>query len=168
MLSLSSLDSPLGPLILAATSQNHVVALDFEDNRPRLQAHLARHALISTPGEPPPPVAQALAAYFEGHLAALGQILTAAHGTPFQMRVWQALAQIPAGQTRTYGQIAASIGQPSASRAIGLANGQNPVSLIIPCHRVIGSTGSLTGYAGGTRRKSWLLAHEGAADRLLL
>ena len=83
-------------------------------------------------------------------------------GTPFQQTVWSALREIPVGTTRTYAQLAASIGRPSAPRAVGLANGQNPVSIVIPCHRLIGSSGALTGYAGGLERKRWLLRHEGA------
>jgi len=168
MLTLSTLPSPLGPLTLITTAAHDVVALDFEDNHSRLASHLRRHSLTAHPGPPPPQSAEALKAYFEGHLAALAQIPTAPHGTIFQTKVWQALTQIPPGQTRSYAQIAASLSQPTASRAIGLANGQNPISLIIPCHRVIGRDGSLTGYAGGISRKAWLLAHEGATNRLLL
>jgi methylated-DNA-[protein]-cysteine S-methyltransferase len=84
-------------------------------------------------------------------------------GTDFQRTVWKALRAIPAGETRTYGQLAAAIGSPRAVRAAGLANGQNPVAVIVPCHRVIGANGTLTGYAGGLARKRWLLAHEGVA-----
>jgi methylated-DNA-[protein]-cysteine S-methyltransferase len=83
-------------------------------------------------------------------------------GTPFQLRVWAALAQIPYGETASYGETAAAIGAPTASRAVGLANGQNPLPIIVPCHRVVGSNGSLTGYGGGLATKRWLLAHEAA------
>ncbi|HET6209766.1 MAG TPA: methylated-DNA--[protein]-cysteine S-methyltransferase, partial [Jatrophihabitans sp.] len=83
-------------------------------------------------------------------------------GTPFQQRVWQRLRQIPLGQTSTYGELAAEIGQPAAVRAVGMANGRNPISIIVPCHRVVGSTGALTGYAGGLAAKRWLLEHERA------
>jgi methylated-DNA-[protein]-cysteine S-methyltransferase len=82
-------------------------------------------------------------------------------GTPFQRRVWRELVEIPYGETWSYGQLAKRIGNPNASRAVGLANGQNPISILVPCHRVIGADGSLTGYGGGLERKSWLLAHEG-------
>jgi methylated-DNA-[protein]-cysteine S-methyltransferase len=82
-------------------------------------------------------------------------------GTAFQQRVWRELTEIPFGETWSYGQLARRINKPSASRAVGLANGQNPVSIVVPCHRVIGADGSLTGYGGGLERKSWLLAHEG-------
>jgi methylated-DNA-[protein]-cysteine S-methyltransferase len=84
-------------------------------------------------------------------------------GTPFQREVWAALRRIPAGQIASYGQLAARIGRPAAVRAVGLANGSNPVGVIVPCHRVIGANGSLTGYGGGIERKRWLLAHEGVA-----
>jgi methylated-DNA-[protein]-cysteine S-methyltransferase len=82
-------------------------------------------------------------------------------GTAFQQRVWRELTEIPYGETWSYGQLATRIGKPSASRAVGLANGRNPISILVPCHRVIGADGSLTGYGGGLERKQWLLAHEG-------
>jgi methylated-DNA-[protein]-cysteine S-methyltransferase len=82
-------------------------------------------------------------------------------GTEFQLRVWRALTEIPYGETRSYGELAQYIGNPNASRAVGLANGRNPISILVPCHRVIGADGSLTGYGGGLPRKQWLLAHEG-------
>jgi methylated-DNA-[protein]-cysteine S-methyltransferase len=83
-----------------------------------------------------------------------------ARGTEFQRRVWQALREIPYGETASYGETAAAIGAPTASRAVGLANGQNPISIVVPCHRVVGANGSLTGYGGGLEAKQWLLAHE--------
>jgi methylated-DNA-[protein]-cysteine S-methyltransferase len=91
---------------------------------------------------------------------ALDTLKTATGGTEFQRTVWAALRAIPAGETRSYGQLAAAIGKPRAVRAAGLANGQNPIAVIVPCHRVIGANGTLTGYAGGVERKRWLLAHE--------
>jgi len=87
------------------------------------------------------------------------------NGTPFQQRVWRALTEIPYGETWSYGELAKRIGNPNASRAVGLANGRNPVSIVVPCHRVIGADGSLTGYGGGLPRKQWLLAHEGVQGR---
>ncbi len=102
-----------------------------------------------------------LAAYFAGELQAFDLPL-AAGGTAFQQRVWAALKEIPFGQTWSYGQLALHIGAPGASRAVGLANGRNPLSIVVPCHRVIGANGSLTGYGGGLERKRWLLAHEQA------
>ncbi|WP_435174002.1 methylated-DNA--[protein]-cysteine S-methyltransferase [Actinacidiphila sp. bgisy145] len=101
-------------------------------------------------------VEEQLAAYFDGDLSAFDLPLNMA-GTPFQKRVWAALCDIPYGQTATYGELAAAMGHPTASRAVGLANGKNPISIIVPCHRVVGSDGSLTGYGGGLTRKRWLL-----------
>ncbi len=100
-----------------------------------------------------------LEAYFAGELQAFDLPL-AAEGTAFQKRVWTALCDIPYGETISYGELARRIGQPAAARAVGLANGQNPISIVVPCHRVIGANGSLTGYGGGLPRKRWLLAHE--------
>jgi methylated-DNA-[protein]-cysteine S-methyltransferase len=104
-------------------------------------------------------VAEQLAAYFRGELIEFA-LPVAAPGTPFQQRVWAALRLIPYGETRSYGEVAAEIGNPAASRAVGAANGRNPVSIVVPCHRVVGSTGRLTGYAGGLTTKEQLLAHE--------
>jgi methylated-DNA-[protein]-cysteine S-methyltransferase len=100
-----------------------------------------------------------LIAYYAGKLAEF-KVPLAPHGTPFQQRVWQALLEIPFGETQSYGQLARRIGSPNAARAVGLANGRNPIAIIIPCHRVIGSSGSLVGYGGGLPRKKWLLEHE--------
>ena len=107
-----------------------------------------------------------LCAYFAGELERFDLPLAPA-GTAFQQSVWAALLDIPYGATETYGELARRIGEPTASRAVGLANGRNPISIVIPCHRVIGSTGALTGYGGGIERKRWLLAHEARAGRLL-
>lgn len=161
-LTLSHYTAPFATLLLATTPASQVAALDFSDFEDRLRRLLQRHhgPVSLTPGPTPEPIRTALDEYFSGHLQALHAVPTAAAGTPFQQRVWAALTQIPPGQTRSYAQIATAIGQPSASRAVGMANGQNPIALIIPCHRVIGASGSLTGYAGGTARKAWLLQHE--------
>jgi methylated-DNA-[protein]-cysteine S-methyltransferase len=106
--------------------------------------------------------AGALRRYFAGSLAALDGIEVDTGGTPFQQLVWTALRRIPAGTTWSYARLAKEIGRPSATRAVAAANGANPVSIVVPCHRVIGSDGSLTGYGGGLPRKRWLLVHEGA------
>jgi O-6-methylguanine DNA methyltransferase len=103
-----------------------------------------------------------LAAYFAGELTRF-ELGLAAVGTPFQERVWAALREIPYGETVSYGELAGAIGRPGASRAVGLANGRNPIGIIVPCHRVIGANGSMTGYGGGLERKRWLLAFEGAS-----
>ena len=105
---------------------------------------------------------QAIEAYFDGDLQAIEAVGTATRGTDFQRRVWSALREIPAGSTLTYGEVAARIGRPTAVRAVGAANGANPIPIVVPCHRVIGADASLTGFGGGLERKRWLLAHERA------
>jgi methylated-DNA-[protein]-cysteine S-methyltransferase len=112
-------------------------------------------------GRSPAALRKAMDDYFSGNLCAIDQIECATNGTPFQQEVWNALRTIPCGQTLSYGALAVRIGKPSAVRAVGLANGSNPISVVVPCHRVIGTNGSLTGYGGGLERKRWLLAHEG-------
>ncbi len=108
---------------------------------------------------------KALEAYFDGQIEAIDALETATGGTAFQRQVWAALRTIPAGTTWSYGALADRIGRPKAVRAAGLANGANPIGVIVPCHRVIGADGSLTGYGGGLPRKRWLLAHEDALGR---
>ena len=101
-----------------------------------------------------------LSKYFDGAAADVGDLPLDMHGAPFEKRVWRALLDIPAGQTTSYGAIAKKLGTAGASRAVGAANGANPIAIIVPCHRVIGYSGSLTGYGGGLDRKRWLLDHE--------
>lgn len=103
---------------------------------------------------------KAMRAYFNGDVHAIDDLLTASAGTDFQKKVWKTLRRIPAGETWSYGQMAQHLGQPTATRAVGLANGSNPIGIVVPCHRVIGANGMLTGYGGGLLRKKWLLAHE--------
>jgi methylated-DNA-[protein]-cysteine S-methyltransferase len=110
--------------------------------------------------------AAALESYFSGELDALDEVPVELHGTPFQQRVWQRLRSVRAGTTASYLDIARGIGAPAAVRAVGAANGANPVALIVPCHRIIGSNGGLTGYGGGLDRKRWLLSHESRARML--
>ena len=154
------LDSPLGPLTVVV-EDDHLVGLYVEQG---LAKALERSATLGTPSEPDEvpllaAVAGQLAAYFRGELTEF-DLPVAAAGTPFQQRVWAALQQIPYGETRSYGEVATDIGNPAACRAVGAANGRNPVSIVVPCHRVVGSTGQLTGYAGGLTTKEQLLAHE--------
>lgn len=106
--------------------------------------------------------ADALRAYFAGTRRDLSALVLAPQGSEFMLRVWSALREIPFGCTESYGALARRVGYPGAARAVGLANARNPLALVVPCHRVIGSDGRLTGYAGGLWRKRWLLAHEGA------
>jgi O-6-methylguanine DNA methyltransferase len=108
---------------------------------------------------------KAFRAYFSGDAGALGKLSLDARGTAFQIKVWKNLQKIPAGETRTYGEIARSLGAPGAARAVGLANNRNPLPIVIPCHRVIAAGGDLCGYGAGIDRKEWLLRHEGAIAR---
>ena len=105
---------------------------------------------------------RALTAYFAGEIGALDTLSVATGGTDFQRCVWAALRTIPTGETVSYGELARRIGNPKAVRAVGMANGANPIGIVVPCHRVIGSDGGLGGYGGGVERKAWLLKHEGA------
>jgi methylated-DNA-[protein]-cysteine S-methyltransferase len=162
---LDRIATPVGTVLLVTDGEGAVRALDFDDYEPRMLRLLARHygPVVLSPGASPAPVRAAIAAYFAGDRQALDGIVVRTGGTEFQRQVWAALRTIPAGETRSYGQLAAAIDRPKAVRAVGLANGSNPVGIIVPCHRVIGANGTLTGYAGGLARKTWLLAHEGVA-----
>lgn len=164
-LTLDRVTTPVGEVLLVTDGEGAVRALDFSDYEPRMMRLLLRHAPRATliEGRAPATVRSAVEAYFRADLGALDAVAVRTGGTEFQRTVWKALRAIPAGETRSYGQLAAAIGSPRAVRAAGLANGQNPVAVIVPCHRVIGADGSLTGYAGGLERKRWLLAHEGAS-----
>lgn len=166
---LDRIASPVGEVLLVVDSEGAVRALDFADYEARMLRLLQRHygPVELTPGQAPDGVRAALDAYFGGDARALDGLAVRTGGTDFQRTVWAALRTIPAGETRSYGQLAAAIGKPAAVRAVGLANGANPVGVIVPCHRVVGANGTLTGYAGGLERKRWLLAHEGAAGRLI-
>jgi len=152
----TTVDSPLGRILLTSDGVA-LTGLHFEGDRygPAIAADWHR----SDSGEPFPLVRRWLAAYFDGETPTT-PIPLAPHGTPFQQRVWQVIASIPYGRTVTYHQLATRVGNPSASRAAGAATGRNPISLIVPCHRVVGSDGSLTGYAAGLDRKRALLALE--------
>ena len=161
---LTELPSPIGRIVVAV-HDGRLCALDFADRWPRRQAALARRfgtptfQRVADAGG----VVRRLAAYFAGDLTALESIAVDPGGTPFQQQVWNALRKIPAGRTTTYGELARTVGKPGAARAVGAANGANPVGIVIPCHRAIGTDGTLHGYAGGLPRKRWLLRHEGAA-----
>ncbi|MDI5972786.1 methylated-DNA--[protein]-cysteine S-methyltransferase [Streptomyces sp. SL13] len=144
-------DSPVGPLTLVATD-GVLSGLYMEQHR-----HRPDESTFGSPDTAPfGAVIEQLRAYFAGELTDFDLPLAPA-GTPFQRRVWDALREIPFGDTLTYGQLARHIGQPTASRAVGLANGRNPVSIVVPCHRVVGSDGNMTGYGGGVERKRFLL-----------
>jgi methylated-DNA-[protein]-cysteine S-methyltransferase len=161
------LTTPIGEALLVTDADGCLRMLDWSDFEARLQRLLRRQygAVALETGRAPAGVRRALDAYFAGDLVQLRTITWRTGGTPFQRKVWKALCAIPVGKTLSYGALAAKLGMPRAVRAVGLANGANPVSVVVPCHRVIGSDGSLTGYGGGLPRKRWLLTHEGAAFR---
>ena len=156
--------SPIGDIRLVFDDEGCLRALDFEDHTERNMKLLRRHYgdVPITEGKAPESITGPLKAYFDGDLSALERIETATNGTDFQEAAWAALRAIPPGATRSYAQQAATIGRPKAVRAVGLANAANPVGIVNPCHRVIGSSGALTGYGGGMERKRWLLEHERA------
>lgn len=150
----TTMDSPVGPLTLTAV-QGRLTGLHMAG-----QAHFPadRTGWTESPG-PFRPVVDQLEAYFSGQLTEFDLPLQLV-GTGFQCRVWEALCQIPYGETWSYAQLAGKVGNDRACRAVGLANGRNPIAIIVPCHRVIGANGTLTGYGGGLDRKAWLLGHE--------
>jgi methylated-DNA-[protein]-cysteine S-methyltransferase len=155
--------SPLGALVLVLDA-GRLCALDYPEYEGRMCSLLLRRfgPIELLPGAAPAALQAALAAYFAGEHDAIDAISVSMGGSPFQLRVWQALRAIPAGVSWSYGQLAAALGQPSAARAVGLANSLNPIAIVVPCHRLVGADGALTGYAGGLERKRWLLRHEGA------
>ncbi len=159
--------SPIGDLLLVSDTSGRLRAVDFHDYERRMLRLLGLHygAVALEPGAAPAATRSSLAAYFDGDLAALATIPWATGGTAFQQLVWRALGDVAPGTTLTYAALAARIGRPAAVRAVGAANGANPLSIVVPCHRLVGADGALTGYGGGVERKAWLLAHEGARPR---
>ncbi|MFM2309623.1 MAG: hypothetical protein RLY87_1745 [Chloroflexota bacterium] len=158
------MDSPVGELLIVCSARA-VQFLDYHDYEARMHTLLAARygaaGYTLREADNPLELRSRLQAYFGGQFSAVDDIAVETGGTPFQQAVWLALRTIPAGQTATYGQQAARIGRPAATRAVGRTNGLNPIAIILPCHRVIGANGTLTGYAGGLHRKEWLLRHEG-------
>lgn len=159
------LPTPIGELVVIADSGGTLRAVDWTDHDKRMKQLLDRtygkgHYTL-TPERDPGGLTQAMRRYFKGEVGILKTLPVASTGTPFQNSVWKALREIPDGSTISYAELARRVGKPKAVRAAGLANGQNPISIVVPCHRVIGSNGSLTGYGGGLPRKKWLLEHEG-------
>lgn len=164
-LTLESLETPFGPILVAADAAGRLCAVEFWNDEAEMRQLLRRHygAARAAFGQVAAPIRQAFERYFGGDPQALKDVPWTTGGTAFQRKVWTALTTIPVGETWSYAQLAAAIGAPKAVRAVGLANGANPVPIVIPCHRVIGADGSLTGFGGGLARKRWLLRHEGAA-----
>ncbi|HEX4501816.1 MAG TPA: methylated-DNA--[protein]-cysteine S-methyltransferase [Scandinavium sp.] len=157
--------TPLGPLWILCDEQFHLRAVEWEEHSDRmvqlLDLHYRAEGYERLPVSNPDGLSTKMKAYFEGDLSIIDTLPSATGGTPFQREVWQALRAIPCGQVMHYGQLAELLGRPGAARAVGAANGSNPVSVVVPCHRVIGRNGTMTGYAGGVQRKEWLLRHEG-------
>ena len=161
-----SLPTEIGNLVILTDEQDRLRVADWEDHDARMHRLLrvqygAGRVTIIDRGSRST-VWNSVKAYFAGKVAAIDGILVETGGTAFQRSVWAALRKVPVGQTLSYGALATRIERPEAVRAVGLANGANPVGIVVPCHRIIGADGSLTGYGGGLQRKRWLLNHEGA------
>jgi methylated-DNA-[protein]-cysteine S-methyltransferase len=164
MIAYDTMTSPVGELLLAANNDG-LTGIYFEENRHRSRPDPVSGHAVAGDGAASAILASAraqLTAYFAGELTVFS-IPLAARGTPFQERVWGALRDIGFGRTISYAELARRVGQPTAVRAVGGANGRNPLPIVVPCHRVIGADGSLTGFGGGVERKRWLLRHEGFA-----
>jgi methylated-DNA-[protein]-cysteine S-methyltransferase len=155
-----TISSPVGDIVIYATDAA-LIALFIDDQKHQIayEAETARgaHAILDS-------AERDLRAYFKGDREVRTPMTM--NGTPFQMKVWRALTTIPYGETWSYGQLAKKVGSPDAVRAVGTANSRNKISILVPCHRVIGADGSLTGYAGGIENKKWLLDHEAKQRRL--
>jgi methylated-DNA-[protein]-cysteine S-methyltransferase len=162
---LERMPTPIGVLLIVSDHDGRLRAVGWD--RDEIENAARGRQADGTPIElvehrdSPTAGCRALEAYFAGELAAIDRVAVETGGTAFQREVWSALRRIPVGSTVSYGALAAQIGRPTAVRAVGLANGSNPVAIVVPCHRVIGADASLTGYGGGLERKRWLLAHEG-------
>jgi methylated-DNA-[protein]-cysteine S-methyltransferase len=156
------IESPIGKIAIVV-DEHRLCALDFANYEARMMSLLAQRydSVELVPHRNPLGFTERLQAYLAGDLTSLADIPVKMGGTAFQQQIWAKLREIPIGETWTYGQLAKSIDRPTASRAVGMANSLNPIAIVVPCHRVIGAKGKLTGYAGGLDRKSWLLQHEG-------
>ena len=160
------LQTPIGELLIVADRAGKLRTIDWTDHEARMRQLLDRYygkgCYTLEPARDPGGLTSAMRAYFKGDLGIIDKLPVETPGTPFQNSVWRELRKIRNGKTISYAELARRVGKPKAVRAAGLANGQNPISIVVPCHRVIGSNGTLTGYGGGLPRKKWLLEHEGA------
>jgi methylated-DNA-[protein]-cysteine S-methyltransferase len=158
------LETPIGTMLMAADESDRLACLGFFRDEQALATEVQwfHGAPVASDRPFPPEILAALSAYFSGELEALASIPCRIAGSEFWGMVWRELQRIPVGSTISYGELARRVGRPSASRAVGRANGANPIAVVVPCHRVIGANGSLTGYGSGLERKRWLLEHEGA------
>lgn len=158
------MNTPIGELLIVADGDGNLRAVDWKDHETRmlrlLRLHYGKVGFQLGETSDPGALGSGIKAYFAGDLKAIDRLPVKTAGTPFQRQVWYALRRVPCGQTLSYSKLAQRIGRPAAIRAVGLANGSNPVGIVVPCHRIIGANGSLTGYGGGIERKKWLLAHE--------
>jgi len=161
---INRIETPIGKMLVVADREENVRAVDWTDYEQRMHRLLCLHYGASgfqiEPRHKANGLTDAINRYFAGEFEAIDALPVKTGGTPFQRQVWHALRKIRCGTTVSYAQLAERIGRPTAVRAVGLANGANPVGVVVPCHRVIGSDGSLTGYGGGIERKRWLLEHE--------
>jgi methylated-DNA-[protein]-cysteine S-methyltransferase len=157
-------NTPIGELLLVSDNAGKLRAVDWTDYESRmlrlLRLHYGKNGFKLEPAYNPHGLTDAIKRYFAGDVDAIGDIPVETVGTAFQRSVWNELRRIPSGAAISYGRLAERIARPKAVRAVGLANGANPIGIVVPCHRVIGSNGSLTGYGGGLERKRWLLEHE--------
>ena len=160
------LATPIGELLIVADRAGKLRTIDWTDHEARMRQLLDRYygkgRYTLDQAHDPGGLTRVLRAYFKGDIEAIDKLPVETAGTPFQTSIWRALRKIRRGTTISYAELAKRVGRPGAVRAAGLANGRNPISIVVPCHRVIGSNGSLTGYGGGLPRKKWLLEHEGA------
>ena len=158
------LKTPIGEMVVVTDTGGKLRAVDWADYMSRmlglLRIHYGKNGFTLETSQHPSDMTSAISRYFEGELTAIDALEVQTGGTPFQHEVWNALRRIPCGTTISYSQLAQRIGRPDAVRAVGMANGSNPVGVVVPCHRVIGAKGSLTGYGGGIERKRWLLEFE--------
>lgn len=161
-LHIDHIDSPIGTILLVVDG-NKLCSLDYEEYEQRMMTLLeSRYGSVQLlPKADPNGFSSRVRSYLAGSYSSLENIPVSTGGTPFQQRVWHALRTIPVGTTKTYGELAAQLGKPTAYRAVGGTNALNPIAIVLPCHRVVGANASLTGYAGGLERKRWLLEHEG-------
>jgi methylated-DNA-[protein]-cysteine S-methyltransferase len=167
IVSVERIETPIGEMVILVDRDGYLRALDWTDHEARMRRLLRVHygdriELVETVWRVAHRVSHAIRRYFAGDLAAIDTVPVRTAGTTFQRHVWRALRTVPCRTTVSYTQLATRIGRPDAVRAVGSANGANPIGVVVPCHRVIGADGSLSGYGGGIERKAWLLAHEGA------
>jgi methylated-DNA-[protein]-cysteine S-methyltransferase len=166
---LDRINSAIGTVFIVSDGKS-LCAIDFSDYEDRMRKLLSQrydeYELVAQSN--PQGFSDRLQAYFDRDFTALNDLPVNPGGTEFQQKVWQALRSIPVGKTWTYGELAKHLGKPTASRAVGMANSLNPIGIVLPCHRVVGANGKLTGYAGGLERKRWLLEHESGEKVLSL